>query len=257
MSWIDSHVHLTHFDSDDEIDKVLTESIEKGGKYFFQGGIDPDDWQKQTEIKMRYPNTVGMSFGLHPWFVDLQTNEICELAFSKLKKIIHEADALGECGLDYSRKTDHSHQSRQVEYFRKQLDLAQESTKPLVLHIVSAHHQTLEMLKNRTQKHYRGLIHSFSGNLEIANQYIDLGFLISVGPGVIARDGFFALKKMIGKVDLNHIVLETDAPDQLKKPTQILEVAQAISELKAESTGETQDEILQVTEANFRRVFQC
>lgn len=253
MSWIDSHVHLTHFDSVDEIDKVLTESIKKGGTYFFQGGIDPADWQKQSEIQIRFPSQVGTSFGLHPWYVDTESKEILNKAYERLQVLAPDSLAVGECGLDYSQRTDPDHYPKQQKYFEMQLSLAQALSKPLVLHVVRAHTEALRTLKSHSSKPLTGLVHSFSGNLETANQYIELGLLISVGPGLLAREGFFALKKMIGKIDLKHVVLETDAPDQLKSPGLIPAVAQAISEHRKESA----EEILSITSQNFRRVFKC
>ena len=252
MSWIDSHLHLSHYNSDADIDKVLTHSIESGGIFFFQGGIDPFDWSRQLEIQTRFPKNIGTSFGLHPWWVDSEESSILDPAFEKLALLAPKALGLGELGLDFGKKTNPEHFEKQAHYFKKQIELALTLKKPLVLHVVNTHGRTLEILKSYSKK-YTGIVHSYSGNMEIANQYINLGLTLSIGPGLLDQDGFFALKKMVGKVDLKHIVLETDAPDRLPGPAQIPMIARAISELR--ESKESPSEILEITTENFRKVF--
>lgn len=251
QNWIDAHVHLSHFKDKAALDKILTESRKLGAVYFFQAGVDPTDWLKQKEIHDQNPDDVGVSFGLHPWWIASHSDQECSDSLEILKKEIGTAQALGELGLDHGVKMNAESFPRQLRFFREQLTIAKNHQKPLILHVVKAHDEALAELR-LTPPVQGGLVHSFSGNLQIANQYIELGLLISVGPGLL-KQGFESLKKMIRKVELTNLVLETDCPDQLPEPKSILEVAKAVSDLRGDVGA---DDVLKITTENFRRQFK-
>lgn len=252
-NWIDAHLHLTHCGSDEDIDTVLAHAQSLGGVFFMQGGTDPEDWMKQERIRSRHPQKIGTSFGLHPWWVDVQTTQSIDTAFEILKKHLLRAHALGELGLDFGKRTNRANDPKQIEAFKRQLLLGIQVDKPLVLHVVKAHDQALKILSESSLSSYRGIVHSYSHSLNIAKKYTDLGLLISVGPGIL-KEGFESLKKMIRSVDLRFITLETDAPDQLENPADVIQVAQAISEIRGGNPSA--EEVLKIAAENFRRQFQ-
>lgn len=258
--YVDAHCHLADLRLEAELDRVLRAAESRGISLFVQGGFDPDDWQRQLELQRRYPNRLVTAFGLHPWWVAAHTDQELEEALVLLEKELPRAQALGELGLDQGRRVGPESYPRQLRAFRAQLEISQKiSEKPLVLHIVRAHSLALGILKAiRVGGQYPGIIHSFSGSREIARQYLDLGFSLSISGG-ITRKGFETLRRAVSYIPRDRLILESDSPDQspenwmgdLNEPISLFETAKAVGEIR----GEDPDELLQASSINARRVF--
>ena len=268
--WIDAHCHLADPRWAVELEQVLERAAKSGVGRFMQGGVDPEDWDRQRELSRRYPGRVWPVFGLHPWWVrdPARTDAEIEGALSLLESAVREPGvrALGEVGLDFAGDPAFGEgklRERQLRIFERQLEIADKAGKPVVLHVVRAHGEALDVLERRGRPGRGGLNHAFSGSLEVARRYIELGLLISVGGGLVRKKGFETLKRAVVKIPAEALVIESDAPDQppegwcgrtglaWNEPSSVLEVAHAVAELR----GERAEAVLERSARNLERVF--
>lgn len=258
--WIDAHCHLASPKLSRSLPKVIERSQQVGVTGWIQGGIEPSDWNRQKLLKVQYGPRLLTSFGLHPWWVGSASTEALDSGLKVLEQVSSEADALGELGLDFGNKHDHN-RAQQTRAFNLQLEIAKQHAKPLILHVVRAHSEALEILKAQGPFPQGGMVHSFTGSFEIAQKYSELGFLISLG-GAVTQDGYFAIKKAIPLLPLTQIVVETDSPDQLPKlegvepsssnePAYLIQIAEAIGKLK----GVSAEEVLNHSTRNLEKLF--
>lgn len=247
-SFFDAHCHLgdTRFQSC--LEEVLLRSEAAGVREWMLGGIGPEDWALQKEIKKQRFNKIHLSFGLHPWWIAGHQKAEVDFAFETLVSELPNAEALGELGLDWMPQYEMS-RNLQIEFFEKQLILNQEFKKPLVLHIVRAHSDALAILKKQ-RKGEKALVHGFTEGKEILKNYLDLGFLISVGESVV-RPGYRKLKECLSVIPRDQLVLETDAPTKTpNEPKDLILVAKAICELRKDCTP---SELLESSSENMRK----
>jgi len=217
--------------------------------------VDPADWRRQLELGG--PGWLPC-FGLHPWFVARAEEAACEAALAELVEMLPRAIALGELGLDHGPRTEKASYARQRRYFERQLDLARERDMAIVLHVVRAHGEVLDILAEHGHE-WRGMVHAFSGSAEVAARYIRLGLTISVG-GAVTRPGYLKLKNAIGHIPLTHLVVESDAPDaaptgadgDLNEPLAIFHVARSLAELQQIPASQ----LLAASQENLCRVFR-
>lgn len=255
MSYIDAHCHLADLRLEPTLGQVIARAESEGVAAFIQGGVGPEDWERQLALAQSHPGKIHPVFGLHPWWVDAHDEGEVDRALALLPNYLPKGVALGELGLDHGPRTRSESHAIQERAFRRQLDLAGE--KPLVLHIVSAHQQALNILRE-SRKSWRGIVHAYTGSREVARQYVELGLTISVG-GAVARKGFERLKQSVVALPLDQIVVESDAPDQpppsfegkLNEPSSLFETAQAIGTLK----GVSAQEVLERSRDNLARIF--
>lgn len=155
--WIDSHCHIADSRFAAFLNPMIEEAKMRGISYFIQGGIGPEDWDRQLILAEKYKNQIGLCFGLHPyWVVDHSLQE-CEEALDLLALKVPQALLLGELGLDFRprilKSTEESSESsmetakeKQISIFEMQLELALSVRKPFVLHLVQAHEEGLLIL---------------------------------------------------------------------------------------------------------------
>ncbi len=259
MSWIDSHAHWAQEFPKGSDEAVMNRQIAdlraQGMLLSIQAGVDPEDWLRQRELAAKYPDWIRPVLGLHPWWVKDHSAEECEIALQLLKQQFEQHSDLiagvGELGLDFSQGGKAS-EALQLRVFEWQLKLAQTYDKPLVLHLVHAHEQALEVLrghansKTRTgaqARSLRGIVHAFSGSLEAARQYLALGLKLSIGPGLSEPGRFLSLKRVLSQLAPTDWVLESDGAGE-----RFFRTVQAASGL----TGRTTAEIARQTFENLR-----
>ncbi len=238
MVWTDSHIHLTAFGAEDIV-QYLENCRALGVRQFFLAGYSPTDATRQIELIGRLKaegsdaSSLRTSIGLHPWF--LQDTSGVDAAWEQVQNQAKSFDFIGETGLDFFRAQDEQMRALQKKIFIKHLELAAQLQKPLVLHVVQAHSDALEILKDADKNARRGLVHGFSGSYEIAKQYIDLGFLISIGPGLLApEEAYGKLKLAVSRLSLETLLIETDADGDKKdlRPELLLQIAAKLAEMK-------------------------
>ena len=247
MKYIDIHCHLNskHFDLDKN--EVITRAREKEVGMIIVG-FDYESSEKAVKIAEENEN-IWASIGLHP---DEGKNE--KFDFDKYKKLAmnEKVVAIGECGLDYYREG--YDKGLQKEIFIKQIEIANQVNKPLMLHIRNAYEDALEIL-NKYSK-VKGNVHFFAGNWEIAKKFLGLGFYLSfTGVITFARD----YDEVIKNIPLDMIMTETDSPyvtpisyrGQRNEPAYVIEVAETIAKIKNENV----DKVLLQLIDNARKLF--
>lgn len=247
--YIDTHCHISKKDYAD-IDKIIKEAEENNVKKLIISGCDKESIKESIEISKKYAN-VYLSLGYHPSEVETTTKEDLE----ELKSIIKtnkKVVAVGEIGLDYYWVKDNKEKQKQL--FKDMLDIAEELNLPVVIHSRDAFQDTFDMLKEKKAK---GVIHCFSGSLENAKRYINIGFTLGIGGVVTFKNT--NLKDVVKELDLNNIILETDSPylapspyrGQQNEPKYIPIIAEEISNIKGIST----ETIEKVTTENVKNIF--
>lgn len=199
--FIDTHCHLSREDYDD-IDKVIEEDKEAGVARIVVSGFSRESIEEAMNLKDTY-DIVYVTIGYHPECADSVTLKDIDYLKSLLgeKKII----GIGEIGLDYHYTKDNK--DKQLWLFEEQLKIAECLNLPVVIHSRDATMDTINTLKKYDVK---GIIHCFSGSLEIANIYIKMGFLLGIGGVVTFKNS--KLKDVVKEISMSSIVLETDSP---------------------------------------------
>lgn len=257
-AWIDAHGHLADPRWDGQQEDIILEARAKGIHFFMQGGVGPEDWQRQRELSKRFAGHIGLCFGLHPYWVAEHDEEQCEEALDLLAGQLPEALGLGEMGLDFRPHIMKDSQDRQFTVFEQQLELAQVSQKPIVLHLVQAHEEALRVMDLWGLPKCRGLVHSFNGSAAKALDFLKRGLYLSIG-GPVCRPENQKLHQAVKEIPLEYLLIESDSPDQgppafkgrLNPPESIWEVARTIGDIKSLDP----QEILDITTANFQRLF--
>ena len=244
---IDTHCHLN---LTDDIDGILMDAKKNNVLKLIISGCDAKSIRDGLEIIYRYPE-IFMTVGFHPDEVDNITDKDIndlEVLLKTNKKIV----GIGEIGLDYYHND--MNKERQKEYFIKQIELAEKYDLPIVIHSRESIQDVLDILKCH---HARGVIHCFSGSLEMAKLFIDLGFYLGIGGVITFKNS--KLKEVVEELDLHNIVLETDSPylapepyrGKINYPQNIKIIAQFIRKLK----NITIDEITHITTSNVNKIY--
>lgn len=249
--YFDIHSHLNFPDFDDDREEVIKRMLAHG-IWTIIVGTDFESSRKSIEISEKYEG-LFVSVGLHP--TD-NGNEIFDIEkyreLAKHPKVM----AIGECGIDIFRR-EKDDLARQKDILKQQIELAIELDKPLMIHCRDAHKDVLEILNLHKCQKLRGDIHFFSGSLEQAEKYFELGFLISfTGVITFARD----YDEIIRNAPLDKIMIETDAPFvapiphrwKRNEPLYVLEVAKKIAGIR----GISEEEAAKVTTANALNLFR-
>ncbi|NDD90519.1 hypothetical protein EBZ37_00310 [bacterium] len=198
--WVDAHAHWAQaFPATSDsaaLEKQMVILQQQGMSQAIQGGVDPEDWTRQLELHQKYPLWIRPVLGLHPWWVKKHSLEQCKEALSQLERFFCDHTdvivALGELGVDFS-KEGRATEELQLFVFQQQLELASRFQKPLILHLVHGHEVALRLLmKHAERQPLRGLVHAFSGSIEVARQYVSLGLKLSIGPGVSEAGRFLS-----------------------------------------------------------------
>jgi TatD DNase family protein len=231
---VDSHCHFDFTEFDTDRDSLWQQCQQSGIGGLIVPGVSPDQWSKAQQLS---ENLKGIYFavGLHPWW--LEKTNIDKIFFERLSTYLDDPRcvALGECGLDSVIDTS---MPQQLEVFEQQIALACDVRKPLIIHARKTHSETLSLLK-RYLPQQGGVIHGFSGSLEIAQAYWNLGFYLGVG-GTISYERANKTREAIKQMPLESLLLETDAPDmplqgrqgERNSPAYLQDIAQTLADLK-------------------------
>ena len=255
--WWDSHCHLADLRLDPLRESWLAQAANKGIHFFLQGGVGPEDWQKQIELHQQYSGRIGLCFGLHPYWVAAHEDEECEEALDQLARQLPQALAVGETGLDFRPHIMKDSRERQISLFEMQLELAQTAQRPLVLHLVQAHEEAIRILDLWAWPERQGFVHSFNGSAFKMKELTERGLLISVGGPLLKSDNL-KLKQAVKECPLEFLLVETDAPDQpgprWKDQLNPLESLLVVAEEVAKIKEMTYIEVLEISKENLKRV---
>ena len=252
--FIDTHCHLTDKQFQKDIEKVLAFSEQLGVKFFVTSGFDLDSSIKAVEFASLHKN-VFATIGIYPEHAHLSD----EKTFAKLEELAKNKKVvgIGEIGLQFTDKAPAK--EVQIKVFERQIDLAFDLQKPIVIHCREAMGICLETLeKKRNKLVYGGTMHCFSGSRESALRVLKLGLNISVG-GVSTFKNATNLKEALSTVPLERILLETDCPYLAPHPYRGQRNSPAflptIAENLAKILGKDVSEVEKVTSQNALKLF--
>ena len=227
---IDTHCHIYseyYSDIDAIIDKIKSNGVTK----IIVNGCDMQSNLEVLKLVEKYDIVYG-ALGFHPTELDSNIDSSLKWLEEHIcdKKIV----AVGEIGLDYHYEdTD---KEKQIYAFKKQLELASKFNKPVIIHTRDSIGDTYNIIKDYK---LTGSIHAFSGSIEMALEFIKLGYLLGIG-GVCTFNNAKSIVNVIYKIDLTYILLETDSPYLTPVPfrghvndsSNLIYIAKRISEIK-------------------------
>jgi TatD DNase family protein len=212
LTFIDTHCHLNFHQFNGDRDAVVTRAIRQGVTTILNPGVNLNSSQAALALAERY-DQVYAAIGIHPTSAD----ELDRAALQTLRDMAQHPKvvAIGEIGLDYywpnqpNRNWPCASPETQRSAFRRQLDLATELSLPVIIHDREAH--TDIMIGLEDSRGAKGVLHSFSGDLDLAEWAIDLGYYIGIsGPVTFKKSQ--DTKEVAGQIDFNRLLIETDAP---------------------------------------------
>jgi len=247
--FIDTHVHLNS-ERYDDLDNIIENAKRNGVGIMIVSGYNKSSSIKAIEIANTYDG-VYASVGLHP----SDCKDEIDLELNWLRKIVNEKKvvAIGEIGLDYY--WDKSFIDLQKTMFLKQIEIAKNVNLPIVVHSRDASLDTWEILSKNQVK---GVLHCYSGSLEMAKSYVKLGYYLGVS-GVITFQNSKTLKKVVEEIDLDYLVSETDAPyltphpfrGKINYPEYVGFVVEEIAKIKNLSI----EEVKNIIKQNVKKLF--
>ncbi|WP_427337722.1 TatD family hydrolase [Caloranaerobacter sp. DY30410] len=250
---IDSHAHLDDKRFDKDRDKIIKNLKDNDVSIVINPGADLASSVKAVALAEEYEN-IYAAVGIHPHDAKTMDEDTIEVLKSLLKK--DKVIAVGEIGLDYHY--DFSPRDIQKKWFREQIKLAKEFNLPIIVHDREAHKDVYDILKEEQDGTLRGVLHCFSGSVEMAKEYIKMGFYISFA-GPVTFKNAKTPKEVVKAIDINRILIETDSPyltphphrGKRNEPLYVRYVAAMIAELK----GMTIEEVARITAENTKRLF--
>lgn len=235
---IDAHCHLDFAPFDEDRTEVIEAAKAVGVEHFVVPGTTRSRWQHVVALGNRADTSICL--GLHPYFVEQhQPSDIA--ALEGMLNEHSEVVAVGECGID-ARFADTL--EAQWYYFDAQLELAKQYTLPVVVHCVHANDNVAKRLRQFALSE-AGLIHAFSGSIEQATKFLDLGFKLGLG-GAVTYERAKRLQRMVRALPNDAFVLETDSPDMplsgyqgiRNEPCRVAEVCEAVASLRGQTTNQ-------------------
>lgn len=249
----DSHAHYDDEQFDPDREELLRKRLPEAGVCgILNMGADLQGCRDTVALTEQYDYVYG-AVGIHPECAKELPDDWLSLLRELLQK--EKIVAVGEIGLDY-HWLDACPKERQQEVFTAQLELAKELSLPVAVHDREAHADTLKLLKRYRPQ---GVVHCFSGSVEMAREVLKLGMYLGIGGVVTFKNARHAVE-VAKEIPLDRLLLETDAPYMAPAPYRgkrndsslIVHVAKRISELR----GEAPEVILRAAAENARRLFQ-
>lgn len=248
---VDTHAHLQWPSFDSDRTEVIARARTKNVKTIVNVGYDLAACGQAVDIAEQYEGVVA-AVGIHPHTASSFTESV-EGALRNLAKK-SKVVAVGEIGLDFYRTI--SPRDRQIEAFERQLALAEELSLPVVVHQRHAERETLEVLREFSGK--KVLMHCWSGSLDMASLYVQLGCMISLA-GPVTFPNANHLHEVAKNIPMGSLVLETDSPwlapqpyrGGRNEPAFVVSIADAVAELR----GIDAQAISEITTENARRFF--
>lgn len=247
---IDTHVHLDFFESPAA---AAERARQQGVTGFIIPGVTPAAWPGMLSLAENRPD-VWIAPGIHPQAADQwsRQTEADLRALLRHPKVV----AVGEIGLD---KQVGIPQAQQELVCRQMIALAREYRLPLLLHVRRATGRMITLLREEGQDELSGIVHAFSGSLETARQFLELGFSFGIG-AVLTYPEAKRLPLVVHQLPADRLLLESDAPDMAPYPHRGMPNHPAYLPLVAESLARIRnwslEDTFQVTTANAKKLFQ-
>lgn len=253
MQLTDTHTHIYYHAEADELDGQISRCLEHNIDRLFLPNVDVKSIDLIKTTVDRYPANCFPMLGLHPCSVQNDYLEQLERIKDRLKDF--KIYAIGEIGLDLY--WDKSTLALQQDAFRIQVGWAKELDLPIVIHCREAFEELFQLLEELNDDRLRGIFHCFTGSLSQARQAIEYGFYLGIGGVVTYKNS--GLDAVVREIDLEHIVLETDAPylspvpfrGKANESSYLRFVAEKVADLHHTSV----EELARITTRNSVKVF--
>ena len=230
---IDTHAHLNDEKYDNDLEETINRASAVGVKYIINIGTHSDS--NKSSLKLANENeNIYTTIGIHPHYAKLDSGEI----FNEIEKQVTDKKvvAIGETGLDYYKSTTPKEDQEKV--FRKLIRVAYEFALPIVLHCRDANQDVMKILNEERAQEIGGVLHCFSGDLDILSEAVRLGFYVAVGGAVTFPDAN-KLRDSLKYIPLSRLLLETDCPylapqskrGKRNEPAYIPEILDKVSEV--------------------------
>ena len=255
MHFIDSHCHLDLAPFDTDRNAAMQRAVSAKVTDIIIPAVTAERWQNLHQLCSDYDH-LHPAYGLHPMF--MQQHTLAHLDQLEIMLQQKDAIAVGECGLDFFYQTQLSNDEKkwQEAIFTHQFSLAEQYQLPVIIHSRKSLDLVLKEIRKRSS--VSGVIHSFSGSEQQAHQLIDNGFYLGFG-GPITYTRAKKLRRLVARLPLDALLLETDAPDQpdachygqRNEPAWLPVIADTIAELR----GISVEEVAHTTSNNAVRLF--
>ncbi len=254
LKLIDSHAHLDFPDYEKDFNEVIKRAKEAGITKLLTVGTTVESSRNARDLATANP-FIYASAGVHPH----EAASVTEKCYDEINTLT-ESDkviAIGEVGLDYHY--EHSPREVQREVFRRFIRLAKKKNLPLIVHTREAEEDTLSILKEEEAGKAGGVIHCFSGSVEMAKECLVLGFYISI-PGIVTFPKATNIHEAVRAIPIERMLIETDSPflapvpyrGKRNEPAYVKMVAEKVAELKGLSLEDVGRITTQNAEALFR-----
>lgn len=252
----DTHCHLDDPRLLEDLDAVLERAEEAGVRRITSIGCasDVSSVTSAIELARKHPDRISATVGVHPHDAKHLDDALCDAIRDAGRD--PSVVAIGETGLDFHY--DHSPHPAQEDAFRRQISIAKELKKPLVIHTRSAPKDTLRILREEQARDVGGIIHCFSEDAPFAAEALDLGFVSSFS-GIVTFKKAVAVQEAVVKQPADALLVETDAPylapvprrGKLNEPAYVAYTAERIAELR----GEDPEALARTSYENAIRIF--
>ena len=258
MRLFDAHNHLQDIQFDKKVNKIMSDCNHIGLTRMVTNGTNENDWKTLSTLAKVYSQVIP-SFGLHPWFINDRSSNWFKLLE---QKIDNHNGAVGEIGLDLSRKN--LQYNEQKEVFLSQLQLSADRNIPVSIHCIKAWNQIYNLLSDNQLPKRGFLLHGFSGPAEMINPLTNLGAYFSFS-GSFAHANKSRQRNNFCKIPINRILIESDAPFQpmpdnfithpLKQKINHPANIKSIYKFAAECIRIPYEELTVIVEKNFLKLF--
>lgn len=249
----DTHTHYDDEAFDEDRDELLEGLLSRGIEAVVNVGASIESTKTTLELAEKYP-FIYAAAGVHP----SESAELSEEKIQWLKKVSagKKVVAIGEIGLDYYwEEPDHEIQKK---WFIRQLELAKEVKLPVIIHSRDAAKDTLDIMKAEHNGATNGVIHCFSYGVEMAREYLNMGYFLGIG-GVITFKNGRKLKEVVEYAPMERLVLETDCPYLAPVPNRgkrnssynLPYVVEEVSRIK----GISEEEVIRIATENARKLY--
>lgn len=253
MILTDTHTHLYAEEFDQDQMQMMQRAIDAGVSRFFVPSIDASYTQKMYALEAQFPENIFLMMGLHPTYV--KENYLEQLTHVALQLSEKKFYAVGEIGIDLF--WDKTFLKQQQHAFQHQIQLAKQHKLAINIHCRDAFDEVFEVLESEKAANLFGIFHCFTGDFNQAKKAINLNMKLGIGGVATFKNG--KIDQFLSKIDLQHIVLETDSPYLAPVPHRGKRNESSYTKLVAQKLAALYqlpiEEIARITTENSKTVF--
>ncbi|RBP39892.1 TatD family hydrolase [Garciella nitratireducens] len=253
--YFDSHAHLEDSQFDKDRQELITKAKKEGVEWIVDPGSDLPSSKAAVTLAQNH-DFIYAAVGIHPqeaWDITQDTYNALEQLTQNPKVV-----AIGEIGLDYHYQ-ENPPREVQIEVFEQQIQMASRLKLPIIVHNREAHGDTFEILKKNFNQNSGGVMHSYSGSVEMAKKFIELGLYLSISGPVTFKNAKKNVE-VVREIPLEYLLIETDSPyltpvpfrGKKNHPSMVKYVAQKIADIKNISV----EQVAKITKENAMKLFR-